>query len=168
MFGKKSRSRSNDSHQKGINYKCLVRYLNSRSIDYSKLRDINPQNPPLLIQLETDSKFGTIPTVASCTSFGISFQGICPLNATEDAYDDVLRVITKVGYASCYGWFCMDQSDGEIQARSYLIEANDFVDDDAITQALSTISFLYDTYDELLLKAIKGHGLTDSDFDMFQ
>ena len=80
-----------------------------------------------------------------------------PMNASEEAYTEVMRLMNRINYSSKFGNFEMDEDDGEIRYRLAVDIDRDCISEEIIEKSIKIPLAMVRRHSEDLIAVMMGH-----------
>lgn len=147
------------SHQNEL-FNRVVEYLDSQNWHYS-LED--ESDGIIRFGLSIGGKIKNCRIIISASEKEIQTYTVCPINASEDDYDNVVEFITRANYGLKVGNFEFDHSDGEVRYHTCLPCAEGVPSLADVERCVDVGSAMFKRYGDGLVKNIMGFGNPEAD-----
>ncbi len=134
---------------------CVINYLDSEGLHY-EVKD--REKGVIRFAIKIDCKLQHCDFVIIVGENDVQFISVCPLNASEDSYANVVEYLTRANYGLRVGNFEFDYTDGEIRYQCCLVCDGALPSSEEIDRCVTVNLVMMGRYGDGLVKNIMGYG----------
>ena len=149
-------------NQKDVLMRSAQNYINSQNWKYSM---VGKNGDVFEINMGLDCKLKKCRLLVFTSERDIQSIAVCPLNASQDSYADVVEFLTRANYGLKLGNFEFDYSDGEIRYQSILSCVEGVPNMRDVERVVDVPILMMERYGNGLVKNLMGFGNPKQDIE---